>query len=95
VTCTTVANDHPQHGADEPGSAAYQRYVDAFQVVADEVDGMCLLYGQTECYLIGQGDWDAVLVMHFPSRAAFIQSSTTPSTTRCTATATPACSAKS
>ncbi len=67
------AADHPQHGVDEPGSAAYQRYVDAFQVAADEVGGTCLLYGQTERYFIGQGDWDAVLVMHFPSRAAFIQ----------------------
>lgn len=67
------ATDHELHGADEPGSAAYQRYVDAFQVAADEVGGTCLLYGATERYFIGQGDWDAVLVMHFPSRQAFIQ----------------------
>ena len=67
------AADHELHGDDEPGAAAYQRYVDAFQVAADEVGGRCLLYGRTERYFIGQGDWDAVLVMHFPSRAAFIQ----------------------
>lgn len=67
------ATDHELHGADEPGSAAYQRYVDAFHVAADEVGGTCLLYGTTERYFIGQGDWDAVLVMHFPSRQAFIQ----------------------
>lgn len=65
--------DHELHGADEPGAAAYQRYVDAFGVVAAEVGGTCLLYGTTERYFIGQGDWDAVLVMHFPNRAAFIQ----------------------
>ncbi len=65
--------DHPLHGTAEPGAAAYQRYVDAFRVAADEVGGTCLLYGRTERYFIGQGDWDAVLVMHFPNRSAFIQ----------------------
>lgn len=64
---------HSNHGTDEPGAAAYQRYVDAFGVVAKDVDATCLSYGQTERYFIGQGDWDAVLVMHFPSRAAFIE----------------------
>ena len=65
--------DDPEHGNDEPGAAAYQRYVDAFEIAAGEVGGTCLLYGQTERYFIGNGDWDAVLVMHFPTRAAFIQ----------------------
>ena len=65
--------DEPEHGADEPGSVAYRRYVDAFQVAADEVGASCLLYGETERYFIGQGDWDALLVMLFPNRAAFIQ----------------------
>lgn len=66
-------SDHELHGTEEPGAAAYQRYVDAFGVAATEVGGACLLYGTTERYFIGQGDWDAVLVMHFSSRAAFIQ----------------------
>ena len=65
--------DEPEHGVDEPGSVAYRRYVDAFQVAADEAGATCLLFGETERYFIGQGDWDAVLIMHFPSRAAFIQ----------------------
>ena len=65
--------DHEMHGNDETGSAAYQRYVDAFRVAAAEVGGSCLLYGQTERYFIGNGDWDGVLVMHFPNRAAVIQ----------------------
>jgi uncharacterized protein (DUF1330 family) len=67
------AANHELHGTDEPGAAAYQRYVDAFGVAAAEVGGTCLLSGATERYFIGQGDWDAVLVMHFPNRAAFIQ----------------------
>jgi len=64
--------DDPEHGKDEPGSAAYQRYADAFGVAAAEVGGTCLLMGRTERYFIGQGDWDAVMVMQFPNRHAFI-----------------------
>ena len=64
--------DEPEHGNDETGAAAYQRYVDAFRAAAAEVGGTCLLYGHGERYFIGQGDWDAVLIMHFPNRAAFI-----------------------
>jgi uncharacterized protein (DUF1330 family) len=64
--------DAPEAGRDEPGSAAYQRYVDAFVVAAAEVGGRCLLMGAVERYFIGNGDWDAVLVMEFPNRAAFI-----------------------
>lgn len=64
---------HPNHGVDEPGSVAYRRYVDSFGVAAEAVGATCLLYGQTERYFIGQGDWDGALIMHFPSRAAFIE----------------------
>ena len=63
--------DHDD-GAGEAGSVAYGRYVDAFRVAAAEVGGVCLLFSEVERYLIGNGDWDAVLVMQFPSRAAFI-----------------------
>lgn len=65
--------DEPDHSDDEPGSVAYRRYVEAFRAAAGEVGGSCLLYGETERYFIGQGDWDAVLIMHFPNRAAFIE----------------------
>ena len=62
----------PEFGADEPGSAAYMRYAKAFGVIAAEVGGAPLLIGEVERYFIGNGDWDAVMVMRFPSRAAFI-----------------------
>ena len=62
----------PEHGRDEPGAAAYPRYADAFGVAAAEVGAHCLLMGEVERYFIGQGDWDAVMVMHFPNRRAFI-----------------------
>ena len=62
----------PEHGTDETGAAAYQRYAEAFGAAAAEMGGTCLLMGETERYFIGQGDWDAVMVMHFPTRQAFI-----------------------
>lgn len=62
----------PEHGEVTSGAQAYQRYADAFAIAAAEVGATCLLMGTTERYFIGQGDWDAVMVMHFPSRQAFI-----------------------
>lgn len=66
------AADAPEHGTDEPGSIAYQRYADAFGKAAAEVGGRCLMMGAVERYFIGNGDWDAVMVMFFPDRKAFI-----------------------
>ncbi|MEZ5984801.1 MAG: DUF1330 domain-containing protein [Hyphomonas sp.] len=64
--------EDPEHGTDEPGSVAYQRYADSFGVAVAEVGGKCLLMGAVERYFIGNGDWDAVMVMFFPNRQAFI-----------------------
>ncbi|MAB10269.1 DUF1330 domain-containing protein [Hyphomonas sp.] len=64
--------EDPEFGNDEPGAAAYQRYADAFGIAAAEVGGRCLLMGEVERYFIGNGDWDAVMVMFFPDRKAFI-----------------------
>ncbi len=60
------------HEPGETGAIAYQRYAEAFGVAAAEVCGHALVLGTVERYFIGQGDWDAVMVMHFPNRAAFI-----------------------
>jgi uncharacterized protein (DUF1330 family) len=68
----TYPEGSPEYGIDEPGSVAYRRYVDGFAEIAVEVGGMCLLMGHVERYLVGDGDWDAVLVMHFPDRHAFL-----------------------
>jgi len=61
-----------EHGEGISGAVAYQRYADAFGVAAAEVGGTCLLMATTERYFIGAGDWDGVMVMHFPNRHAFI-----------------------
>ena len=66
------AEHDPEYGEDISGRAAYQRYADAFQAIATEVEGKCLLMGSAERFFIGEGDWDAIMVMRFPDRKAFI-----------------------
>ena len=64
--------EDPEHGEAISGRDAYMCYSEAFTVAAAEVGGTTLLLGDTERFFIGNGDWDAVLVNHFPSRQAFI-----------------------
>lgn len=64
--------EDPEYGEAISGRDAYMRYSEAFTVAAAEVGGTTLLLGDTERFFIGGGDWDAVLVNHFPSRQAFI-----------------------
>lgn len=64
--------EDPEHGEAISGRDAYMRYSEAFTVAAAEVGGVTLLLGDTERFFIGNGDWDAVLVNHFPNRQAFI-----------------------
>ncbi len=72
-TAADYGADPPaDHVEGEGGADAYKRYADAFGVAAAEVGGSCLLMGTVERYFIGAGDWDAVMVMHFPNRQAFI-----------------------
>jgi len=64
--------EDPEYGEDISGEEAYTRYSEAFTVAAKEAGGTTLLLASTERYFIGNGDWDAVLVNHFPTRQAFI-----------------------
>ena len=64
--------EDPEYGEAVSGEEAYTRYSEAFTVAAKEVGGSTLLLASTERYFIGNGDWDAVLVNHFPTRQAFI-----------------------
>lgn len=64
--------EDPEYGETISGRDAYMRYSEAFTVAAAEVGGTTLLLGDTERFFIGNGDWDAVLVNHFPNRQAFI-----------------------
>lgn len=65
-------SDDPEYGEEISGEEAYTRYSEAFTEAAAEVGGVTLLLASTERYFIGQGDWDAVLVNHFPDRKSFI-----------------------
>ena len=64
--------EDPEYGEKISGRDAYMRYSEAFTVAAAEVGGTTLLLGDTDRFFIGNGDWDAVLVNHFPNRQAFI-----------------------
>lgn len=66
------SSDEAEHAEGLSGRAAYQRYADTFRAAAVEAGGTMLLMGTSERYFIGQGDWDSVMVMHFPNRQAFI-----------------------
>ena len=54
------------------GGSAGHHGQKCFTEAAKEVGGSTLLLASTERYFIGQGDWDGVLVNHFPTRQAFI-----------------------
>ena len=64
--------EDPEYGKKISGRDAYMLYSEAFTAAAAEVGGTTLLLGDTERFFIGGGDWDAVLVNHFPNRQAFI-----------------------
>ena len=64
--------EDPEFGEEISGQEAYNRYSEAFTEAAKEAGGVTLLLASTERYFIGNGDWDAVLVNHFPTRQAFI-----------------------
>lgn len=65
--------EDPEYGEQISGRDAYLRYSEAFTKAAQEVGGSTLLLADTERFFIGGGDWDAVLVNHFPDRHAFIR----------------------
>ena len=66
------APEDPEYGEDISGEEAYARYSEAFSLAARAVGGSTLLLASTERYFIGNGDWDGVLVNHFPCRQSFI-----------------------
>ena len=51
------------------GRAAYRQYVDGFLTLIEEYGGSQVYWGDTAGYMIGQGEWDAVWINHFPSYA--------------------------
>ncbi len=62
------------------GGEAYRRYGDKAVEMVEARGGKVLWTGRAEQVLIGDPteDWDAVLLVQYPSRAAFIEMVTTP-----------------
>lgn len=62
-------------GSGESGAALYARYAQNAAPLLAKVGGKLLWQGKADQYLIGgEADrWDEVLLVEYPSRAAFIQ----------------------
>ncbi|WP_067835884.1 DUF1330 domain-containing protein [Nocardia lijiangensis] len=57
------------------GAADYQRYVEAVQPHLDAVDAAVLYAGDASHVVAGSVDkawWDAIVIVRYPSRAAFV-----------------------
>jgi uncharacterized protein (DUF1330 family) len=61
------------------GGQAYRKYGDAATQMIEQRGGKVLWTGRAEQVLIGDPaqDWDAVLLVQYPSRAAFIEMTST------------------
>jgi uncharacterized protein (DUF1330 family) len=55
------------------GSEMYADYLRHFRPFAEQVGGQIIYYGRGESPLVAEAgqDWDAVLLVRYPSRAAF------------------------
>lgn len=58
----------------ESGEEAYNRYSQNVAPLLAKVGGRLLWYGQTDQFIIGGAEdrWDRVLLVEYPSRAAFL-----------------------
>jgi uncharacterized protein (DUF1330 family) len=65
---------------DVTGNQEYRRYGDAAVEMIEARGGKVLWTGRADQVLIGnpEEDWDAVLLVQYPSRAAFVEMVTTP-----------------
>jgi uncharacterized protein (DUF1330 family) len=66
--------------AESTGGEEYRRYGDAAVEMIEARGGKVLWTGRADQVLIGdpEQDWDAVLLVQYPSRAAFVDMVTTP-----------------
>ncbi|MBR9835464.1 MAG: DUF1330 domain-containing protein [Alphaproteobacteria bacterium] len=65
------APDDPEHGDDISGAEAYARYGRGVaELTSDPQIGVTTIYaGPAAGFLIGEGDWDMVILARYPSRA--------------------------
>jgi uncharacterized protein (DUF1330 family) len=55
------------------GAESYARYSRTAERLVKKLGGKVIYQGKFEMTFIGQEDWDAVLLVEYPSRAAFLQ----------------------
>ncbi len=60
------------------GQAEYMKYSAAVLPMVAKLGGKVLFMGRGHFCLIGNGDWDAVALVQYPSKAAFIQMTSSP-----------------
>lgn len=62
-----------ENGEDVSGREAYARYGVEVQKLVEKLGGRILYSGNVARLMVGQADelWDAVALVHYPSRAAF------------------------
>ncbi|MEM5516743.1 hypothetical protein WNY37_07265 [Henriciella sp. AS95] len=72
--------DDPEYGEPITGAEAYWRYNDAlFMFSAEPQIGLEIVYdGPVAGMFIGDGDWDKVLVVRYPSRKHFLAMTSDP-----------------
>jgi uncharacterized protein (DUF1330 family) len=86
LLCAAADNDEPvvminllQFGPD--GAESYQRYAKAVQPFLESVGASVLYAGDASHVVAGEIDqpwWDAIVVVRYPSRAAFVAMATNP-----------------
>lgn len=60
------------------GQAEYMKYSAAVLPMVVKLGGKVLFMGRGHFSLIGSGNWDAVALVQYPSKAAFIQMTSSP-----------------
>ena len=62
----------------EGGEAHYERYSQMVLKVLDKIGARIIYYGTDMTTFIGDDGWDAVLLVQYPSRSAFMEMLTDP-----------------
>ena len=64
----TYADDAPEAGDNATGAEAYDRYWNGVVDVLAAIGAKPILYANAEFYMVGEGDWDRVAIVWYPSR---------------------------
>ncbi|MEM6410863.1 MAG: DUF1330 domain-containing protein [Pseudomonadota bacterium] len=68
----TYAEGTAEHGEDVSGATAYLRYGVEVRKILEKIGATPLFNGIAPNFMIGDGDWDMVAMVRYPSRAAMI-----------------------